>query len=152
WLWLYQSPGKHPRLSEAERDLIAAGQEKHLQGDASRPSIFKIVCQRNFWGIALPRFLADPTWGTLSFWLPIYLTEVRGFNIKQIALYAWMPFLAADLGCLFGGAVVMWLQRHGVGLINARRGAFTLGACLMIGMAFVGLVESPYTAIALLSL
>jgi ACS family hexuronate transporter-like MFS transporter len=67
-----------------------------------RPSIVSILKQRNFWGIALPRFLADPTWGTLSFWVPLYLTRRCGFDLKQIALFAWMPFVAADLGCLFG--------------------------------------------------
>jgi MFS transporter, ACS family, hexuronate transporter len=152
WLRFYQSPAKHAALSEAERDYIIAGQEKHLHSDGSRPSIMAIIEQRNFWGIALPRFLADPSWGTLTFWVPIYLFKVRHFDLKQIALFAWMPFLAADLGCLFGGTVVFWLQKRGVGLINARRCAFTLGACLMTGMAFVGMVENPYTAIALLCL
>jgi len=113
----------------------------------------RILRQRNFWGIALPRFLADPTWGTLTFWMPLYLNSVRHFDLKQIALFAWMPFLAADLGSMFGGVVSLWLQkRAGVSLINARRGAFTLGAVLMMGMAFVGFVESPYAAIALLCL
>jgi ACS family hexuronate transporter-like MFS transporter len=152
WLAFYQAPEKHPGLSEDERRYIAAGQEAHLQADAARPSLFKILRQRNFWGIALPRFLADPTWGTLTFWVPLYLSKVRHFDLKQIALFAWMPFLAADLGCLFGGVVVLFLQRHGVTLINARRCAFTLGACLMTGMAFVGFVKNPYLAIALLSL
>ena len=54
---------------------------------------------------------------------------------------------------MFGGTISLALQKHaGVSLINARRGAFTLGACLMIGVGFVGFVESPYVAIALLSL
>jgi ACS family hexuronate transporter-like MFS transporter len=48
--------------------------------------------------------------------------------------------------------VVLALQKRGVRLINARRGAFTLGACMMMGVAFVGFVDSPYAAIALLSL
>ena len=152
WLWLYESPERHPRLSEAERALIAAGQESHLKGDGRRPSIGHIARQRNFWGIALPRLLADPTWGTLTFWVPLYLTTVRHFDLKQIALFAWMPFLAADLGCLFGGALVIALQKRGVSLINARRWAFTVGAFLMMGMGFVGVVDSPYAAIALLSL
>ena len=153
WLWLYQPPAKHPALSAAERDYIRAGQERHLDGDGTRPSVARIVRQRNFWGIALPRFLADPTWGTLTFWLPLYLTTVRHFDLKQIALFAWLPFLAADIGCLSGGTISMTLQkRFGVRLINARRGAFTIGACLMIGVAFVGFVQSPYIAIALLSL
>jgi MFS transporter, ACS family, hexuronate transporter len=152
WLWLYEPPAKHRWLSDAERSHIASGQEKYLQGDGKPPAILKIIRQRNFWGIALPRFLADPTWGTLTFWVPLYLTTVRHFDMKQIALFAWMPFLAADMGCLFGGGVVVGLQRRGVGLINARRTVFTLGACLMTGMAFVGLVDSPYAAIALLCL
>jgi ACS family hexuronate transporter-like MFS transporter len=153
WLLLYQSPDKHPALSAQEKGYISSGQEKHLESDGSRPSLSKILSQRNFWGIALPRFLADPTWGTLSFWLPLYLSSVRHMDLKQIALFAWMPFLAADFGCLFGGLVAMRLQKQfGVSIINSRRGAFTLGAVLMLGVGFVGFVESPYAAIALLSL
>ena len=152
WLAFYQSPAKHKSLSPRERDYILSGQEPHLAG-AGRPSIGAILGQRNFWGIAIPRFLADPTWGTLTFWLPLYLTTVRGFDLKQIAMFAWLPFLAADLGCMFGGTISMTLQKYfGVGLIDARRSAFTVGALLMTGVAFVGLVENPYVAVALLSL
>jgi len=153
WLVIYQPLEKHPALSEAERRYIISGQETFLQSDGLRPSILKILKHRNFWGIALPRFLADPTWGTLTFWLPLYLSSVRHFDLKQIALFAWIPFLAADFGCLFGGSVAMALQKYsGVSVVNARRCAFSLGACLMLGVGFVGFVESPYTAIALLSL
>jgi ACS family hexuronate transporter-like MFS transporter len=151
WLVFYQSPSKHRALSPAEREYILSGQEQHLAG-AGRPSFGTILRQRNFWGIAIPRFLADPTWGTLTFWLPLYLTTVRGFDLKQIAMFAWLPFLAADLGCMFGGTISIALQKRGVGLINARRTAFTVGALLMTGVAFVGTVDSPYVAVALLSL
>ncbi len=153
WLLFYESPNRHPALSEEEKNYIAAGQEKHLRSDGSRPSLAKILRQRNFWGIGLPRFLADPTWGTLSFWLPLYLSSVRHMDLRQIALFAWIPFLAADFGCMFGGLVALTLQkRAGLSVIDARRCAFTLGALLMIGVGFVGFVESPYAAIALLSL
>ncbi len=152
WLLFYQGPDTHPAMTDAERAHIAAGQESFLRDDGRRPSILTIAEQRNFWGIALPRFLADPTWGTLTFWVPLYLSQVRGFDLKQIALFAWMPFLAADAGCLFGGVIVAALQKRGVSLIDARKWAFTVGAVLMMGMGFVGVVESPYAAIALLSL
>jgi MFS transporter, ACS family, hexuronate transporter len=151
WLVFYQSPSKHKALSPEERDHILSGQESHLAGEG-KPSFRTILGQRNFWGIAIPRFLADPTWGTLTFWLPLYLTTVRGFDLKQIAMFAWLPFLAADLGCMFGGTISIALQKRGVGLINARRTAFTVGALLMTGVAFVGTVDSPYVAVALLSL
>jgi ACS family hexuronate transporter-like MFS transporter len=152
WLLLYQPPSKHRALSAAERDYIIAGQEAHLAG-VGRPAIRMLLRQRNFWGIAIPRFLADPTWGTLTLWLPLYLTNVRGFDLKQIALFAWMPFLAADLGCMCGGTISLTLQKYaGMRLINARRCAFTVGALLMMGVAFAGTVQNPYVAVALLSL
>jgi MFS transporter, ACS family, hexuronate transporter len=151
WLRFYDPPDRHPKLSDEERALIASGQETHLRGTGTRPSVFSILGQRNFWGIALPRFLADPTWGTLTFWVPLYLSTVRHFDLKQIALFAWMPFVGADIGSLFGGAVSMALQKRGVGLVNARRSAFTLGALMMMTVSLVGYVESPYVAIALIT-
>jgi MFS transporter, ACS family, hexuronate transporter len=152
WLLFYQSPQRHRAISREEQALITEGQEPHLQSDGTRPSILKLLRQRNFWGIALPRLLADPTWGTLAFWVPLYFATVRGFDLKQLAIFVWMPFLAADLGSMFGPFVVLWLQKRGVTLINARRGAFTVGALLMTCMLFVGGAQSPYVALALLCL
>ena len=152
WSIFYQPLDRHPALSDEERDYVVSGQERHLQSDGARPSILRLARQRNFWGIAIPRFLADPTWGTLTFWVPLYLTTVRHFDLRQIALFAWMPFLAADAGCLMGGAVSLALQRRGMRLLDARRSAFTLGAVLMCGVAFAGFVQSPYVAVALISL
>jgi MFS transporter, ACS family, hexuronate transporter len=153
WLAFYHPPSSHPALSMEEREYIAAGQEKSLEETGARPSVGALLKQRNFWGIGLPRFLADPAWGALTVWLPLYLFKVRHMDLKQIALFAWLPFLAADFGCIFGGLVSAGAQKYGgVSLINSRRCAFTLGAILMTGVGFVGFVESPYTAIALLSL
>jgi len=152
WLLCYRQPRQHPALDETERAYIEDGQEKHLASSAQRPSPLKILCMRNFWGIAIPRFLADPTWGTLVFWLPLYLSTVRGFDLKHIALFGWLPFVAADLGCLFGPFLVSIMQRFGASLVNARRLTFTVGAVMMVGIVFVGFVASPYVAIALLCL
>jgi ACS family hexuronate transporter-like MFS transporter len=152
WLLFYRPVLAHPALSKEEREYIISGQESFLQPAGNRPSALSILRRRNFWGIALPRFLTDPTWGMLSFWVPLYLTTVRHFDLKHIALYAWMPFLAADLGSIFGPVVVLFLQRRGLDLIDARRGAFTLGAVMMIGVAFTGVVQNSLTAVALISL
>ena len=128
WYWFYEPPDRNPRLSEEEREYIAAGQEAHLRHAGSKPSVGQIAARAQLLGIAIPRFLADPTWGTLTFWVPLYLSSARGFDLKQIALFAWLPFLAADIGAMFGGVVAMALHRRGVSIIDARRWAFTLGA------------------------
>jgi len=152
WLFWYAPPSQHRRLRAREFAEIEKGQERELTASDVRPSILALLRQRNTWGIALPRLLADPAWGTLSFWMPLYLMTVRGFDLKQMALFAWLPFLGADLGCLAGPAIVAGLQRFGIHLIDARRIAFTVGALLMSGIAGVGWVENPYTALALLCL
>lgn len=151
WLAFYHPVDKHPSLSDAERDYIRAGQEGHLQAAGRKPPVLSILRQRNFWGIAMPRFLADPVWGTLTFWLPLYLTS-RGFSLGATALSTFLPFLAGELGCLFGPAVVLALERRGITLIDARRWTYTLGALMMSGIMFVGTVESGYAAVALLCL
>ena len=152
WLALYHPVARHPSLSAEERAYIEGGQEPALQNDGTKPSIRKLLKNRNFWGIGLPRFLADPTWGTLSFWVPLYLVSAGISICVSLPLYAWLPFLAADLGCVFAPLVALFLQNRGVDLIDARRGAFSLGALLMIGAAFTGVVASPYAAVALISL
>jgi ACS family hexuronate transporter-like MFS transporter len=50
----------------------------------------------------LGRSLTDPIWWFYVFWLPQYLSDARGFSLKRIALFAWIPFVAADLGNFTG--------------------------------------------------
>lgn len=152
WLLYYRAPEDHPRISAEERALIESGQEAHVQATGEKPRVLSLLGRRNFWGIALPRFLADPTWATLTFWLPLYLSEVRGFNLSELAIAVVLPFVAADIGCLFGPFLVLQLERRGIALIDARRWTFTIGALMMTSMLFVGGVTSPYAAVALLSI
>jgi ACS family hexuronate transporter-like MFS transporter len=71
-------------------------------------------------------------------------------DLKQIALFAWLPFLAADLGGLFGGYLSPFLMKHlRMPLIRSRITGVVLGALMMLGPASIGLVASPYQAIAL---
>lgn len=151
WLFWYAPPSRHRALRDEERELILSGQEHHPKGNG-RPLLRQLLRRRELWAIASARFLADPVWGMLSLWMPLYLVKVRHFDLTQIALFAWLPFLAADLGCLFGPAVAAELHRRGIRLIDARRAAFTVGALLMTGMIFVGAVESAVAAVALLCL
>jgi len=152
WHLAYKPRLDHPALDEAERAHIEGGQEAYLDAGAARPSFLAIARQRNFWGIALPRFLADPTWGTLTLWMPLYLVTARGFDLKALALTAWLPFVAADIGCLAGPTIALWLQKRGMHLIKARKCAFTFGALMMTAMIFVPIVQSPVSAILLLCL
>lgn len=153
WFLIYRSPTKHAWITKKELAYIEQGQEKHLASDDSKPAVKTIIKQRNFWGLAIARFLADPAWGTLSFWMPLYLTSVMHLPLKEIAMFAWLPFLAADFGCLAGGFMAkFFMEKMHMTTLNARRTSFTIGAILMLAIGFVSVVEDPYIAIALMSI
>ena len=148
WYVLYRSPAAHPRISESERALILEGQSRPSGEGKARTC--DVVTSRRFWAIALPRFFAEPAWQTFSFWIPLYLATERHMDLKQIAAFAWLPFVAADLGGILGGYLSPFLMRHfRLSLLWSRVTGVVLGAFMMIGPACIGLVASPYTAIAL---
>lgn len=148
WYALYRKPGDHPRVGERERALILDGQT-HAPVRGKR-RVRDVIASRRFWAIALPRFFAEPAWQTFSFWIPLYLVTDRHMDLKQIALFAWMPFLAADLGGILGGYLSPFLMKYcRLPLIWSRVAGVILGAFMMIGPACIGLVASPYEAIAL---
>ncbi|MEE8731341.1 MAG: MFS transporter [Rahnella inusitata] len=152
WLVLYKHPKDQKKLSNEERDYILEGQEaQHQTTNGKKMSAWDILRNRQFWGIALPRFLAEPAWGTFNAWIPLFMFKVYGFNLKEIAMFAWMPMLFADLGCILGGYLPPFFQKHfKVNLIVSRKMVVTMGAVLMIGPGMIGLFTSPYAAIALL--
>ena len=147
WFWLYRDPQNHPGLSPEEAEIIAAGRVETV---AAKPSLSKVFGQKKFVGIILARFLTEPAWQTFAFWIPLYMVTVRGMDIKQFALFAWLPFLFSDLGCIGGGYLAPFLhKRLGMALIPSRLTVITIGALCMIGPAGIGLAGSPGVAIAL---
>lgn len=111
----------------------------------------EILATHRFWALAIPRFLAEPAWQTFNFWIPLYLHDERGWDLKHIALFAWAPFLAADFGGLFGGYISPFLIRvFKMDLLKARLMGVTIGAVLMIAPGCVTLAGNAYLAVALL--
>lgn len=150
WYAFYRSPEKHPRLGDAERAHIFSGREEKPSSVATAGAWKKILRERSFWGIAIPRFLADPAWHTFSFFIPLYLADARGLDLKSIAAFAWLPFLAADIGSLTGGYYAPWLMRRfNISLLASRKIVVASGALCMIGPACIGLAGDPMMAIAL---
>ncbi|CNI75110.1 MFS transporter [Yersinia mollaretii] len=152
WLILYKHPKDQKKLTDEEREYILSGQEaQHSTANAKKMSALQIIRNRQFWGIAIPRFLAEPAWGTFNAWIPLFMFKAYGFNLKEIAMFAWMPMLFADLGCILGGYLPPLFQKHfKVNLIVSRKLVVTMGGLLMIAPGSIGLFTSPYAAIALL--
>jgi len=149
WFRLYRSPDTASYISSEELAEIREGQRPV---PVSATTIGSIVGTSRFWAIAIPRFLAEPAWQTFSFWVPLYFAKERGWDLTHIALFAWVPFLAADAGGILGGYASPWLQRRfGLTLEGSRIAGIWIGAILMIAPGCVGIVASPYAAIGLLA-
>ena len=150
WYWLYRDPQAHRGLSPAERAYIEAGRTP--EPDA-KPSFRAVLARPKFYGVVIARFLTEPAWQTFAFWIPLYMVSVRGMDIKQFALFAWLPFLASDLGCVFGGYLAPILHnRFKLQIVNARLTVITIGALCMVGPALISFAANPIVAILCFSL
>lgn len=152
WAIFYKHPDKQPLLSDDERRFIVSGQEaKYSEANIAKKGWIEMLSSRNFWSIGIPRILSEPAWQTFNAWIPLYMMTERHMDLKQVALFAWLPFLAADIGCILGGYLSpIFRKTLGVSWLTSRKLVVLTGSLCMIGPACVGLVDSPYAAIALL--
>ena len=154
WVWwwqrMYHSPEEHPTLTRRELELILSGREESTEG-GPRPRLRDFLRYREVWGLMLSRFVSDGAFYFFVFWLPPYLASERGFNIIEIGLFAWIPFLAADAGSLAGGWSGQALIRRGMSVNAARKWVIWVGA-LMVPLALpAATADSPGLAIALIA-
>ena len=107
----------------------------------------QIIGMRKVQAIVFAKFMSDSAWYFLLFWLPKYLYDARGFDIKQVSYYAWIPYAASGLGSFLGGWVSSRLLRQGRSIDFSRK--VVLGCCAL-GMPVVMLVSIAPVQIALL--
>lgn len=153
WLWWWQryfhSPERHPDISAQERQLILTGRDR-AEPPVKRPWYW-VLRHREIWGLVLSRFIGDGAFYFFVFWLPLYLSSARGFNIMEIALFAWIPFLALDFGSLAGGWFGQRLIRGGMSLDRSRKIVIWIGALLVPVALPAVTADSAATAIALIA-
>ena len=86
---------------------------------------------RETWGLVVAKFLSDAAWYFYLFWLPKYLYDARGFDVKAVGAFAWIPYAAAGIGCIAGGWFSSYLVRRRSALGFARKLALGLSAAIM---------------------
>ena len=131
WLWLSRVPSGVPSSGTPAQTVPI----RHL------------LRFRETWGIVGAKFLSDAAWYFYMFWLPKYLLDARGFNIKSVGSVAWIPFGAAVLGCLVGGGFSSWLLHRRYSVNAARKIALGLSAALMPCVMLVPHVSVPWVIV-----
>jgi len=156
WLIINKKlPESHPWLSEEEREYILEGQRdksvKENGGDKA-PSWWEIMSYRQSWSVLISRFFLDPIWWLFVFWLPIYLADRFGFDVKQIGLFAWVPYVGAAFGALGGGWFTGKLINNGWSINKARKFTITLGGIIMLpSLLITSIAPTPLIAVLLIA-
>jgi ACS family hexuronate transporter-like MFS transporter len=136
--------------------LIKAAEDSRFQPEITDASVSKlgwldVLGLRQTWGVVAAKFLSDAAWYFYLFWLPKYLYDARGLDIKAVGAFAWIPYAAAGAGCLCGGGLSSFLARGNHSLNFSRKMALGLSAAMMPFILFVPHVPLA-GAIALFSL
>jgi ACS family hexuronate transporter-like MFS transporter len=151
WLRVYYPLARHPRVTQEEVAFIRAGQDvPTTSAQRGIQRYFALARNRNVWGIVLGRALTDPIWWFYVFWLPQYLSDARGFSLQRIALFAWMPFIAADIGNFTGGLISGYCIRRGLSVVHARVWVCVFSCLPMLAGIPAASVHSVYTALGLI--
>ena len=140
WRWLYYPPETHSRIGPAELELIvedkrAAEPQEHKLSPRWRD----LLRLPQTWGTIIAKAFTDPVFFFITEWFPIYLVA-KGIELKSGLIAIWIPFVAADVGSFFAGALSGYLVRRGWSLGAARKLPIVYGG---IGMTL--LIFTIYT-------
>lgn len=163
WLLFYRTPEKHAWITEEERALISEDEQERKDAPAvgdtvaspspsGAPRWRDLLRHRQVWAIVLARFFTDPIWWLYITWLPLYLYSARGFSLKEIGLFAWVPYVAADAGSLSGGWASGYLIGRGWSVDRARKVVILVAALMMPAGILAAFARDPFTALMLIGL
>jgi ACS family hexuronate transporter-like MFS transporter len=151
WLIVYKSgPGTHPWISEEERQYILHGQQQTVQAVQNEyvPTLGQLLRHRQSWSVIAARFFIDPVWWLFVSWLPLYLNEKFHFDVKQIGMFAWVPYVGAAAGALSGGWLCGSLLERGWSVDRARKLVIAIGLLLMLpALLLSAAAQTPLLAV-----
>lgn len=140
WILVKSPPKKHPWITDKEREYILTGeqnQDENADGEFDEgynPDTGKMLSHKESWGVIIASAALDPIWWLFIFWIPIYLNEVYGMDVKSIGFYAWVPYVGAMLGAWFGGLLAQNRIKAGWTVNKTRKFVITLGCLIMLPM------------------
>jgi ACS family hexuronate transporter-like MFS transporter len=111
----------------------------------------EVVRLRRFWVLVVVSISINVCWHFLVNWLPTYLNQYRNMAFVTGSLLSAVPFLAADVGNLAGGAASRSLARRGLKTSTSR--AVVLVGCVFLisAGAGVGAIRDNTVTVVLLS-
>lgn len=137
WMITYKTPAKKV---EAEKVVLPVKSWK------------QVIQKKEVLTICLVRFISDPTWWFLLYWLPKFLNETKAVSTGSLGWPLVTVYILADVGSLAGGAYSSHLIKKGKTVYAARKQALLV--CALIGLLLCGVAftDHLWTAVILIGL
>ena len=148
WILLYQQPEKHPRLSQSELQYITANRIPSV----AKMRWVKLIPHRETWAFAMGKFITDPIWWFLLFWIPDFLQRTHGLKLMQIGVPIMVIYVLADIGSIAGGWLSSTLIHRGNSVNFARKTALLVCALSVLPIVFAYRMESLWGVVLVIGL
>ena len=119
---------------------------------SSTKSWKQVVLRKEVLTICLVRFISDPTWWFLLYWLPKFLNETKAVSTGSLGWPLVTVYVLADIGSLAGGYYSSHLIKKGKGIYAARKQALLLCAIIALVLCGVGFTDNLWNAVILIGL
>lgn len=106
---------------------------------------------RPTWVFILIRFLLDPVFYFMMFWIPKYLSSVRNVSFEAIGKLFWIPFLALGIANVLGGWLSGQLINWRFSVNKARKTVMGIAALLTLAAPAIEWVSSVNVAVGLMA-
>jgi len=148
WLWLYSNPRESGKVSEAELAWIEHDPPEQVE----RLGWGAIVTKREAWAYAIGKFLTDPVWFLMLFWLPSYFIATYDVDLKVVLLPMIIMYLLSDVGSILGGWASSKLIQSGHSVNFARKVTMLGAGCCVLPLLFVTGLENMWLAVVLIGI
>ncbi|MDE2368997.1 MAG: MFS transporter [Burkholderiales bacterium] len=150
YVWIFRDhPAEHPWVQPAELAEIGVTASRPKAARRATPWAEMV---RKMWLVTFVDFCYGWSLWVFLTWLPSYLKDARGFDLKHLALFTSLPLLAGVVGDTLGGVVSDAVFRRTGNLRTARRTMLVLGlGGALVFILPVVTVHDPITAVALLA-
>lgn len=146
WLLFYGNPREKKNVSEAELAWIEHDPVEKIQ----QIGWTRLIRKREAWAFAVAKFLTDPVWFLMLFWLPKYFNSTFGVDLKFVLLPMIVMYLISDAGSIAGGWLSSKLIQSGRTPNFARKMTMILSGCCVLPLLFVTSVSNMWLAVALI--
>jgi MFS transporter, ACS family, hexuronate transporter len=151
WLYYYEIPNRHKKVTEAELAHIHSDNEEDTSNEKplSWGTLFRV---RQTYVFIIGKLLTDPIWWFFLFWLPSYFSTSFSLDLKKPGWPLVIIYMATSIGSIGGGYLSSYFIQKGWPVYKARKTAMFIFALCVLPIMSAKYATNMWVAVALISL